>query len=80
VALGKSEVRENNTRQLEKDSGQVWKILKETTGKAEKETIKLKEGSHTLTLEESAVAFNTFFLEKVEKIKSKIQSGGLEPL
>jgi hypothetical protein len=26
------------------------------------------------------VAFNTFFLEKVEKIKSKIQSGGLDPL
>jgi hypothetical protein len=42
--------------------------------------IKLKEGSHTLTLEESAVAFNTFFLEKMEKIKSKIQSGGLDPL
>ena len=80
VALGKTEVRENNTRRLEKDSGQVWKILKETTGKAEKETIKLKEGSHTLTLKESAVAFNTFFLEKVEKIKSKIQSGGLDPL
>jgi hypothetical protein len=39
-----------------------------TNGRAEKETIKLKEGSHTLTLEESAVAFNTFFLEKVEKI------------
>jgi hypothetical protein len=35
VALGKTEVRENNTRQLEKDSGQVWKILKETTGRAE---------------------------------------------
>jgi anti-sigma28 factor (negative regulator of flagellin synthesis) len=65
---------------LEKDSGQVWKILKDTTVRAEKETIKLKERSHTLTLEESAVAFITFFLEKVDKIKSKIQSGGLNPL
>jgi hypothetical protein len=73
VALGKSKVRDNNTWRLEKDSGQVWKIRKETTGRAEKETIKLKEGSHTPT-------FNTFFLEKVEKIKSKIQSGGLDPL
>jgi hypothetical protein len=27
VALGKTEVRDNNTKQLEKDSGQVWKIL-----------------------------------------------------
>jgi hypothetical protein len=80
VALGKTEVRDNNTGQLETDSGQVWKILKETTERAEKETIKLKKGSYTQTLEESAVTFNAFFLENVEKIKSKIKSGRLDPL
>lgn len=80
VTLGRKETQQANDQRMNKNPSEVWKILKETTGQLTKDPVKLKDGSRALEYQESASAFNDFFLGKVEKIKNDIGEGGSDPL
>ncbi len=65
---------------LEKGSGEVWKIVKEITGKGGGKISVIKDESKPLDNQEAANAFNSFFISKIEKIQAGIEKYSGDPL
>jgi hypothetical protein len=78
VTLVSQETQSSNDARMDRIPSEVWKILTKSTGQSAKEPVRLKNGTMTLNYEESATAFNDFFLTKVKKIKASIDNKGLD--
>ena len=65
---------------LKKSPQEAWKIVKELTGKSQRNTVKIKEDNRWLEAKESAERFNQHFLSKVEKIRGRIPNFCGDPI
>jgi len=57
---------------IKKGSGEVWKMVRELTGKSEKEECCIKKNGLALDSGEAAEEFNDFFVNKIKTVRDKI--------
>ncbi len=70
-------------RRIERDVNNAWKLLNEKlckSGQAGNINAITNDESTTLTVKEAANEFNTFFIQKIEKIRRSIPGTDLDPL